>query len=68
MSTKNEEILTRDKILRKITDPECKNCNFLEQLKEELNREGFLSFNRSVLLWKIKYSNGSIAVSPCSSF
>ena len=68
MSINDEEIQTREKILRKITEPGCRNCNFLEQLKKELNKEGFLSFNRNVQLWKITYVNGIINLSPCTSF
>ena len=70
---KIDEICTRKKIIKKITDhhpcKKCLYCNFMEKLKEELNKMGFLSYNKDVELWKVKYCESSgIELSPCYSF
>ena len=57
---KIDEICTRDKIIKHIISKngckKCFYCTFLEKLKSELNKQGFLSFNKHIELWKIEYS------------
>ena len=70
---KIDEICTRKKIIEKVTDQrrckKCIYCTFIEKLKKELNKMGFLSYNQDVELWKVKYcENTGIELSPCYSF
>ena len=67
------EICTRKKIIKKVTRccicKKCYYCTFIEKLKKELNKQGFLSYNKDVELWKIKHSeNAGVDLSPCYSF
>ena len=70
---KIDEICTRKKIIKKVTNSslckKCPYCSFIEKLKEELNKMGFLLYNKDIELWKIKYyENTGVKLSPCYSF
>ena len=67
------EIWTRKKIIKKVTSNDlckkCPYCTFIEKLKTELNKMGFLSYNKDIELWKVTYCESSgIELSPCYSF
>ena len=42
----------------------CINCKLVNKLKDELNNQGFLSFNKDVELWKIEYEDKNLKAYP----
>ena len=42
----------------------CFSCKFIDKLKNELNKQGFLSFNKDVKLWKIEYKDTNLKSYP----
>ena len=42
----------------------CFSCKLVEKLKNELNKQGFLSFNKNVELWKIEFENKDLKAYP----
>ena len=42
----------------------CFSCKFINKLKDELNKQGFLSFNKDVELWKIDYEDKNLRAYP----
>ena len=52
---------------RMLNTGRCSKCfswKIIEKVKNELNKQGFLSFNKDVELWKIEYDNKDLKAYP----
>ena len=61
-------VLDREEVIERISNTgrcsKCFNCELINKLKNELNKQGFLSFNKNVELWKIEYNDGNLKAYP----
>ena len=61
-------VLGREEVKERISNTgrcsKCFNCELINKLKNELNKQGFLSFNKNVELWKIEYNDGNLKAYP----
>ena len=61
-------VLDRKELKQRISNTgrcsKCFNCKFIDKLKNELNKQGFLSYNKDVELWKIEYIDRNLKSYP----
>ena len=61
-------VLGREEVIERISNTgrctKCFNCEVINKLKNKLNKQGFLSFNKNVELWKIEYDDGNLKAYP----
>ena len=65
---KIDVVLDRKELKQRILNTgrcsKCFSCKFINKLKDGLNNQGFLSFNKDVELWKIEYEDTNLKAYP----